>query len=535
MWIAYYLWISLYLFYEYFFFPVTYLFLKRGSLHAMAQHQDKMKWKDLIPYGLSASQFGMALGFCGKVSDYINYERNIVGTSLEFVGNSFTAHGIKTEPKARALYEMLTGQRVYNGGFFVIHNGLLGCSPDGRVLVDEEPDQSTLPCMKSRCTSDADRRSESNCGVAASSLIRKSPKGEFIFKVPFQKDRTTHTSRHTSCDVISSVSSSPTASPVLSPFSSQEELFTRQLFWTQRQQQQRKRRRRQKVRLLEIKSPFRKLYGGRAEHYQPFGIPIHYMCQIQGQMAIAEADECDFFVYVESTGHVEAWRVHRSASFWSWAEPKLLQVTMWLRDGPPDSLDRTFQFEPFDFSTLVVEPLVFPFSIYESASLENETNFPFFSRFEYPYKPAQCVQSTSEDSEAVWICRMLHSRVVKFLFGSLRSAEGEDSDDERKGVTSIDVDVVGAIEAEAKSSHDVFHVLEWEKFVESLLQVTDVTLFSEEAETLLRSRGNTGCTVQLEIVDVNSGRLSLLLQWNDENVFSFPLHFYHRRVLVYLL
>jgi hypothetical protein len=75
----------------------------------------------------------MALGHCGKVSDFVTYCRDVVGTPLAFEGNEATAHGIRTESKARCLYEMIAQQRVSNGGFFPSADGLLGASPDGQV------------------------------------------------------------------------------------------------------------------------------------------------------------------------------------------------------------------------------------------------------------------------------------------------------------------------------------------------------------------------------------------------------------------
>ncbi|CAD2216281.1 YqaJ-like viral recombinase domain containing protein, putative [Angomonas deanei] len=102
----------------------------------MAQQPAKLDWKKRVDFGLSASQFGMALGFCGKISDYVHYLRNVVGTEMEFTGNACTAHGIRTEPKSRALYELITGCKVHDGSFFLSQDGFLGCSPDGRIFYD---------------------------------------------------------------------------------------------------------------------------------------------------------------------------------------------------------------------------------------------------------------------------------------------------------------------------------------------------------------------------------------------------------------
>ncbi|CUF62210.1 Hypothetical protein, putative [Bodo saltans] len=64
---------------------------------------------------------------------HVVYCRDIVGTPLAFEGNDATAHGIRTESKARCLYEMIAQQRVENGGFFPSTDRLLGASPDGQV------------------------------------------------------------------------------------------------------------------------------------------------------------------------------------------------------------------------------------------------------------------------------------------------------------------------------------------------------------------------------------------------------------------
>ena len=87
-------------------------------------------------------------------------------------------------------------------------------------------------------------------------------------------------------------------------------------------------------RLLEIKSPFYQLFDGSKSSSQPFGIPLSYMCQMQGQMAIAGASECDFFVCLDKQ-RVECclWRVSFSPEFWDWAKPKLLQACFWIEEA----------------------------------------------------------------------------------------------------------------------------------------------------------------------------------------------------------
>eukprot|EP00759_Apiculatamorpha_spiralis_P037414 PhF_6_TR3724/c1_g4_i1/m.5334 len=99
---------------------------------------DKDTWKRRHGSGgLSASQFGSALGLRGCVSDFIHYERNIRGKvlELEFTGNQATMHGVKVEPISRAIYELWTGLDVEDGGFHTHpRHPFLACSPDGRTV-----------------------------------------------------------------------------------------------------------------------------------------------------------------------------------------------------------------------------------------------------------------------------------------------------------------------------------------------------------------------------------------------------------------
>lgn len=473
----------------------------------MAEHPNKTKWKEFLPYGLSASMFGMALGFRGKVSDFVNYQRHVVGTDFEFKGNECTDHGIVTEPKSRALYEMLIGERVHSGGFFLSRGGLLGCSPDGRIFVRPVQKRTHLshPHWKS-APEDGDHSypvgKEGKSGIkntfspireeamkpmsplagclsslspSTDELRRNEEKNIFSprsfsrsFKIPFSSSNSfrslqggsvrrkegssTISSVHTGAvrsvsgeegdarntDEINRSSCSPSVSPVVVPKASQSSPssslssfvddrrsryessmandFGKILFWSQQQCIRKRKRQYRKLRLLEIKSPVHQLYGGKGESVQPFGIPLCYMCQMQGQMAIAGAEECDFFVYVESAGHIEAWRVFRSSLFWNWAEPKLLDICQWLRDGPPDWLDRSFSFDPFDFSLIQVHPLLFPFSIRDSAPLTDPKRFPFFHKFDCPYISVTSGRITTTDTEVEAIAKMVQVDVVKYLF-----------------------------------------------------------------------------------------------------------------------
>ncbi|KAG5470554.1 hypothetical protein LSCM1_01798 [Leishmania martiniquensis] len=374
----------------------------------MPQHPEKRKWKESHPHGLSASQFGMALGFCGRVSDYVNYLRDIVGTEQEFQGNACTAHGIHTEPKSRALYELLTGCRVHDGGFFVTSDRVLGCSPDGQIFycVDEQPlehqgalaassttaslSASGVTCLHQGGSEDGD--GSSDAGVAE----RQRRSGGLSVRVPFKSKRRPRSPRTT----IPGRSLRTSGAFVWEgdgckgdrhPGSTTEQSATAQPDGCARADQKLCASAvppsRRKLRLLEIKSPFRALYDSSKTSYQPFGIPMHYMCQIQGQLAIADCEECDFFVYLDQPMcQVEGWRVRRSRAFWAWAEPNLRCVCRWVRDGPPDWLNRLFAFTNFDFGSIEVVPLIFPFDITANAALTDARRFAFFARFPNPFE-----------------------------------------------------------------------------------------------------------------------------------------------------
>lgn len=620
----------------------------------MAEHPNKTKWKELLPHGLSASMFGMALGFRGKVSDFVDYQRHIVGTDFEFKGNDFTDHGIRTEPKSRALYEMLIGERVHSGGFFLSRGGLLGCSPDGRIFarpVQKRTDISNPHCksasvdgvplypndkedeceMKSTfspileeamkpmsplsgCLSsllpsnDELRRSEdenissprpfsrsfkipfsspkSLCSLQAGSEQRKevrdaisSSHTDALRSVTREKSDTRSTNKidRSSCSssvspvVLPKASQSP---PSSSPYSLVNEAesrsessmandFVKVVFWSQQQCIRKRKRKYRKLRLLEIKSPVHQLYGGKGEDLQPFGIPLCYMCQMQGQMAIAGAEECDFFVYVESTGHVEAWRVFRSLFFWKWAEPKLLDICHWLRDGPPSWLDRSFSFDPFDFSLIHVQPLLFPFSIRDSVSLADPKRFPFFDRFDCPYISVTPGRITTTNTEVEAIAKMVQTDVVKYLF---QKSEEKNRDEMGSGDGRT-----------AFTKPHRFHVADQKHFFHSLknaIRAEKVYCSPESACELFPShrsvkhsgndliaetdgsfhnrkegvhnecaltRVNTlessmSLTVEVAIVDFEDGKimLSLCRKGEIEEISSFFLHCYHREVLSFL-
>lgn len=409
----------------------------------MAQHPEKLKWRDAHPEGLSASQFGMALGFCGRVSDYVHYQRHVVGTEQEFKGNAFTAHGINTEAKSRALYELLTGCRVHDGGFFVTADRVLGCSPDGQVFYDvaEPPLEQRVPLSMptpavSLSSTQLPPTSTDAVDVRQSGLLavedeqqqqlHRSSSGSCSVRVPFKGLRRPRTpvswgpSRQASKPVFATNEDTQGATRTgsgegSSTWASAD--FQKSNFSPNtgvdgavaagsvsvgaagcdhkggggggaesRSSKGPTPPLQHRVRLLEIKSPFRALYDCTKPDYRPFGIPTHYMCQVQGQLAVADCEECDFFVYLDHPAcQVEGWRVRRSHAFWAWAEPNLRSVSGWIKDGPPDWLNRAFAFPHFDFSTIEVVPLVFPFDVTANAALSDARRFAFFARLSSPY------------------------------------------------------------------------------------------------------------------------------------------------------
>jgi hypothetical protein len=273
---------------------------------AQIEQQDvRKRWIDVhrAKGCLTASQFGCAVGLKGTVHDYVDYLRRIVGTDDEFRGNGATFHGQRTESVSKAVYELLRGVVVDDGGFFPSledpHH--LACSPDGVVIWRED-----------------------GGGGGSSS------NGAF--------------------------SHDPT-----SP------------------------QRRRPLRLLEIKSPVASLYDAARAEQTPHGIPKAYMCQVQGQLFLADADDCDFFVFVARwPPELCLWRVRRCDAFWRWLRPKLLQVCEWLR-APPDVpthelVARDFRFGEFDWAAIPVEPIVAPTRIVDSAPIIDRGRFSFFLR-----------------------------------------------------------------------------------------------------------------------------------------------------------
>ena len=312
---------------------------------------EKHSWRRVLTEkkrrGLSASQFGAALGFSGRVSDFVAYQRDIVGTYQEFTGNEATAHGIRTEPLAKVAYELLMQEWCDEGGFFIDRAepspGLLGASPDGICRWFPDDDEG------------GDAPGDPN---AVSRSMVAEPETQ-------QAD-------------------AGTPPPPLAP------AVTQAAGGAAMGRGRGPGRHRRPQRLLEIKSPFRMLYSGSTDNNKPFGIPLQYMCQMQGQMHISGATECDFFTFLRlPSQQVAGWRVKRSDAFWRYARPKYIAVCDWVDADEATHakntalfLQRSFQFEPFDYASIEVEPLIWPTDISTGELLRSERLFPFFMAWE---------------------------------------------------------------------------------------------------------------------------------------------------------
>eukprot|EP00698_Gefionella_okellyi_P017196 TRINITY_DN4992_c0_g1_i1.p2 TRINITY_DN4992_c0_g1~~TRINITY_DN4992_c0_g1_i1.p2 ORF type:complete len:192 (-),score=38.01 TRINITY_DN4992_c0_g1_i1:728-1303(-) len=92
-------------------------------------------------------------------------------------------------------------------------------------------------------------------------------------------------------------------------------------------------------RLVEIKYPQQE-YTRHAN-----GIPLSYIYQIQGQMAISGIGECDFVVVCAASQRARVVRVFFSPELWEWMWPKLVAFYQWchLRHFGPG--DKSFRWD----------------------------------------------------------------------------------------------------------------------------------------------------------------------------------------------
>jgi len=84
----------------------------------------------------TASRFSEIVTPTGKLSkSATKYAYELAGMALGNFPEKYTSpdmqRGIDLEPEARVLYQMITGNKVYEVGF--IHNTVCGCSPDGLI------------------------------------------------------------------------------------------------------------------------------------------------------------------------------------------------------------------------------------------------------------------------------------------------------------------------------------------------------------------------------------------------------------------
>src|SRR3989338_537411 len=234
------------------------------------QLANRKRWIDRnIDNGcLTASSFGCAGGLKGRVYDYVHYCRRPVGTAAESRGVSATFHGQRTENTSKLVYEMLCcgGRSIDEGGFFPAGTketgeGHIACSPDGIVSWYEHDEETE---NNNHCNNVA--------GPSSNSEVEKVP---------------------------------PTTTTTNLWNESAASILRRSL--------------KRPKRLLEIKSPTAGIYNGARYDQTPHGIPKAYMCQIQGQLYITGADDCDFFVFVSRyPPELALWRVRKSQEFWDW-------------------------------------------------------------------------------------------------------------------------------------------------------------------------------------------------------------------------
>lgn len=102
--------------------------------------QGSPEWLELRLGKITASRFGdlMKSGRGGAVSKTaesylieLALER-VTGTKAPFFENDAMRHGTETEPRARAMYEIMTGNEVSEVAF-IEHNEFIGVSPDGLI------------------------------------------------------------------------------------------------------------------------------------------------------------------------------------------------------------------------------------------------------------------------------------------------------------------------------------------------------------------------------------------------------------------
>jgi hypothetical protein len=107
--------------------------------------------------------------------------------------------------------------------------------------------------------------------------------------------------------------------------------------------------------LVEIKAPTRRMYNSSEHPYD--GIPLRYMCQMQGQMAVSEITTwCDFVTVCFAEQRLRVQRVHFSPAFWRTLEQRLLRFLGALSHGLElDGLQRISVHDPTPWPDVLVE------------------------------------------------------------------------------------------------------------------------------------------------------------------------------------
>ena len=79
-------------------------------------------------------------------------------------------------------------------------------------------------------------------------------------------------------------------------------------------------------RLVEIKFPEHGLYSERTHAH---GVPLYYLYQMMGQMALSGHRCCDFVALCAASRECRVVRVYYSERLWSWMWPKLVLFRDW--------------------------------------------------------------------------------------------------------------------------------------------------------------------------------------------------------------
>jgi putative phage-type endonuclease len=105
----------------------------QGSDEWLAMRLGKItasRFKDVMTNGIGGSPSKTAESYMIELAI-----EAVTGKSLPFFENDAMRHGTETEPKARLMYELMTGNDVAEVAF-IEHNEFVGVSPDGLIGVN---------------------------------------------------------------------------------------------------------------------------------------------------------------------------------------------------------------------------------------------------------------------------------------------------------------------------------------------------------------------------------------------------------------